>query len=335
MKIPEEVIVKFVEENFEYKWTTTHDELRINSPFQMDKKFHLYINPKKGMFIDYKTGLQGSFSGFIKEYMDFHSYKEAEDYLFKNYFDIKTLVKKPTITEQFRATKSLELPKNIKFFKNGAISLSGRKALKYLSERGFSMEKIRDYGLGYIFDGEFKGRIFVPFLEHGQIVYFLTRSFTDSPLRYMYPKDTDSKNYVFNFDRLNETIGVTEGAFDAMYLEYPVCTAALSTTVSSAQVKKIFSNPNVNNIILIPDNDLMSYRSIKKNWETFIQNQPIGRKIKYYLYELKGKKDINEAKVKTIHLNECDELTPSFFLYLDRKLYPYRDERKNISPINK
>jgi hypothetical protein len=46
------------------------EEVRFNSPFRghfrnpgkADRKGHLYVNPEKGVFIDYKAGLSGSLS---------------------------------------------------------------------------------------------------------------------------------------------------------------------------------------------------------------------------------------------------------------------------------
>ncbi len=58
MKIPERLLLQFLSSNFTIKKTSS-GEIRINSPFSQDKKYHLYIEPKKGVFNDFKTGEKG------------------------------------------------------------------------------------------------------------------------------------------------------------------------------------------------------------------------------------------------------------------------------------
>src|SRR5574344_2420455 len=55
MKIPSNLIVNFLYSEFQPKPTSTA-ELRINSPFEEDTKFHCYISPEKSVYTDFKGG---------------------------------------------------------------------------------------------------------------------------------------------------------------------------------------------------------------------------------------------------------------------------------------
>jgi len=317
MKIlDDKIIIDFLTKNFPLlKFNDSRSEMRINSPFTHDEKFKCYVNPTKSKFIDYKSGLKGSFNTFLKQYLNLNSDNEVDDYLLKSYFDLNKIddyLNNKQIENIKKVSKELTIPKEIKYFSE-ELSYIGKKAYNYLINRGFDKKTILDYKLGYFFDGEYKNRIFIPFIENGEIVYFISRSFDGSLLRYKNPSEVNSKKFLFNYDKLEGTIGICEGVFDAMYLKYPVTTSCLSTTLSDEQCKKILSK-NINNIIIIPDNDYASYSNIRNNYKMLIKNKEFNKKVNFYIYEYIGGKDLNEAKINYINLDDCKKLNELYFL---------------------
>lgn len=309
--IPESLLVKFFNDNFSVKTTST-GELRINSIYTNDKKYHLYINPKSGLFIDFKSGEQGKVEKLISNFANVPESKILE-YLVKEYgiTFIDTSSKESNKQEEI---KEIELPKGLKFFNEGKLSTIGKSAYLYLKKRKIDDDIICN--LGYVFNDseKYNYSIFIPFYEDGQLVYYTTRKFleNDGGLRYDNPSGIDGKNFVFNIDNLGETIIICEGPFDALSVKQPQATCMLSADLGKEQAKKIFNKVTPKNIIFVPDNDETGERTLQRNIKTLFLYKPASLNIKVFIYRLpNGIKDLNDLKVKTdkniISLDECEE----------------------------
>jgi DNA primase len=330
-KIPESVILKFIKENFEYKSTLSDEkEIIIKSPFVANKKgYKCYINLEKNVFIDYYSGLSGSFLTFVKEYLELSSNYEAEKILFEEYFQDTSIEEcfEKNVKEIKKEKSEITLPNYSNF---DEVSYIGKRALKYLNNRRFDLEKIKKYNLGYCFDGEYENRIIIPFYENNEIVYFLARSFSDSKLRYKNPPNLNSKDFVFNIDNIEDTIIIVEGVFDAMTIDNFPATATLSTDISNIQCKKIF-NKKIKNVIFAPQNDLASYRNLERNFKKMKSNQPLFSEVNYYVYELDNSfKDLNEANINEIKIEKCKKVSNGYFLDLYDKIYPFLQKKENM-----
>jgi DNA primase len=90
----------------------------------------------------------------------------------------------------------------------------GRMALRYLEGRGFSLEAIMHYALGYSVAGNTLGRIIIPVDE----AYWQARTVFSIGTKYINPS-TAKQDSLFNADALRlHKVRIAEGAFSAMSL---------------------------------------------------------------------------------------------------------------------
>lgn len=101
--------------------------------------------------------------------------------------------------------------------------IEGRHALKYLKKRGFTIDDVYKYNIGYCEEGKYQGRIIIPSYDsEGKINYFIARSYDEEcPMnrRYLNPK---SSREIVPFDlyiNWEEPIVLCEGAFDMMAIK--------------------------------------------------------------------------------------------------------------------
>lgn len=312
MKIPESLIQTFVTSEFQTKLNSSNEYI-IKSPFVDDRKGKLYINKNSGQWIDFKGGGSGSFLKFVREYMGFNSNNEAVKYLVDNYdFKVDKVLKNEK--EDIDAKEILRefiLKDRPKLFKEGNLGIFGQKAFEYVKARNLEDEYYND--LGYIFNpkSKFNERIFIPFFEDYKLVYFITRAVDPKNLiRYMNVPKLDSKNYVFNIDKINEETIICEGTFDAMSIvSDQAATCLLSADIGIKQMEKLFDK-EVKSIIYVPDNDETGHKKMANNIKKILTYCPYSG-LKIYVYNLPDHiKDLNELKIKTgknyILKKECE-----------------------------
>lgn len=301
MKIPENLIQTFITSEFQTKLNSSNEYI-IKSPFVDDRKGKLYINKNSGQWIDFKGGDSGSFLKFIREYMGFNSNSEAVKYLVDNYdFKVDKVLKGEK--EDVDAKKILRefiLKDRPKLFKESNLGIFGQRAFEYVKARNLEDEYYND--LGYIFNpkSKFNERIFIPFFEDCKLVYFITRAVDPKNLiRYMNVPKLDSKNYVFNIDKINEETIICEGTFDAMSIvSDQAATCLLSADIGIKQMEKIFDK-EVKSIIYVPDNDETGHKKMANNIKKILTYCPYSG-LKIYVYNLPDHiKDLNELKIKT------------------------------------
>lgn len=313
MKIPTSLIQTFVTSEFNPKLNSSNEYI-IKSPFVDDRKGKLYINKNDGRWIDFKGGDAGSFLKFVREYMGFNSNSEAVKYLVDNYdFKVEPVLKEEK--EDINAKKILKdfiLKDKPKLFGDvSRLGPFGKKAYEYVRARKLEEEYYSK--LGYIFNpsSKFDKRIFIPFFENYKLVYFITRAVDPKNLiRYMNVDKLDSKNYVFNIDKINEEAIICEGTFDAMSITSDqAATCLLSADIGVKQMEKLFER-DVKAIIYVPDNDETGHRKMAANIKKILTYCPYSG-MKIYVYNLPDHiKDLNELKIKTgknyILKKECD-----------------------------
>lgn len=300
-KIPSETILKFLDNNnIEIKETSDDEEIRINSIYDNDNKFKLYISLDKNLFHCFKTGEGGRIEKLLSDVSNIDE-KNIVNYIITNYFSKNEVTKKVIEKKVYE----LELPENLKFFKEpekeSGLIMSGRKrAYNYLAKRGLTEDVINE--LGYITNSNsmYNNRIFIPFYEEEKLVYFQTRDFTNtSTLRYVNPKGFSSKEYVYNIDKIENEVVIVEGLFDAMSVDNIPATAIMSADLTLTQAKKIMLNAP-KEIIFIPDNDETGGRTLSKNIELMNYVKPKSLSYSIWLYYLPDEfKDFNEYANKT------------------------------------
>lgn len=108
-------------------------------------------------------------------------------------------------------------------------------ARRYVESRGITDGQIERWGIGYAVDGRLGGRVVFPIVdERGVLRSYTARTFTDSELRYLTPKQGEGANAdaIFGaqcWNRRRASVVVTEGAIDALACERTgaECVAAL------------------------------------------------------------------------------------------------------------
>ena len=114
----------------------------------------------------------------------------------------------------------LNLPKEAKPLWNGGDSVQKLHALKFIMERGLTMEDVVRYNLHYCLNGVYQNRIIVPSYDsNGQLNYFVGRDFYKGGMKYKnppIPKD------IIGFDLYidwSQPIVLCEGVFDAIAIK--------------------------------------------------------------------------------------------------------------------
>ena len=110
----------------------------------------------------------------------------------------------------------IDLPENFQTL-TGRKTRVKRKALNYLYSRGFTDTDILVWKIGFCDFGEYQDRVIVPSFDiHGNLNFFIARSYTDDWMKYKNPKV--SKDIIFNGLNVDwdSDIILVEGVFDAM-----------------------------------------------------------------------------------------------------------------------
>ena len=113
--------------------------------------------------------------------------------------------------------QSLDLPDHFVSLSNMNLSATGKKAKKYLLDRGLTMSEILMYKIGFCFHGSYTNRIIIPSFDvFGNLNYFVARSFDDSYLKYKNPPC--SKDIIFNDIMIDwkKPVVLVEGFFDSL-----------------------------------------------------------------------------------------------------------------------
>lgn len=315
-----ETIKNFLDEYFP-GYDKNGREYVFSSPFFADRGKRLYVNSDTGQWWDHHEGKGGSFPSFVAEYLGV-SYNDACKILES---DFTSIVAKEIDIRDIIAAINKEQPDEVEeekepldvhpimFDDTDELDDDGEEAIRYLQQR-----KISPNGLGYFpkSDTNYGGRIFVPFYENGELVYFLARSYTGSELRYKNPPGL-STDVVFNYDNIDDTVVIFEGAFDAMSLSNYPGTAILSNKMKEGQAKKLMGVSTLKNIIFVPDKDAeistrkLILTNLIANYDLLNKYKKISKSVKFYIYNIQdGYKDFNEYKQKTgessIRIEDCE-----------------------------
>lgn len=316
-----ETIKNFLDEYFP-GYEQNGREYIFSSPFFADRGKRLYVNCDSGKWYDFHEGIGGSFPSFVAQYLDI-SYNDACKLLDSDFTTIQT---KDIDIRDIIAAINQEQPDEVEEEEKEPLDVhpimfddvdelddDGEEAIRYLQQR-----KISPSGLGYFprSDSDYSGRIFVPFYENGELVYFLARSYIGSELRYKNPPGL-SADVIFNYDNIDDTVVIFEGAFDAMSLENYPGTAILSNKLKEGQAKKLMGISSLKNIIFVPDKDKeietrkLILNNLIANYDLLNKYKKLSKSVKFYVYNIPGEyKDFNEYKQKTgesgIRIEDCE-----------------------------
>lgn len=325
-----ETIKNFLDEYFP-GYEMNGREYVFSSPFFADRGKRLYVNCDTGKWYDFHEGIGGTFPSFVAQYLEI-PYNDACKLLDS---DFTTVITKDIDIRDIIAAINQEQPDEVEeeeiepldvhpimFDEADELDDDGEEAIRYLQQR-----KINPSGLGYFprSDSDYGGRIFVPFYENGELVYFLARSYTGSELRYKNPPGL-SADAVFNYDNINDTIVIFEGAFDAMSLDNYPGTAILSNKLKEGQARKLMGISTLKNVIFVPDKDEKTetrkviLNNLIANYDLLNKFKKLSKNIKFYVYNIPdGYKDFNEYKQKTgkgeIRIEDCEAFNKNKIMF--------------------
>lgn len=345
VNIPPEKIISWIGKHFDYRTRKDGTEYCINSPFQLDTKYHFNINPYKGRCHDWRgdewagpvnpeTNRRNcSFIKFVRLYKKC-SYSEAIADVLGSSVDIRSYLRPENRVTDLESKKkvSVKLPDGVESLTK-SVDSQAKPLIKWLRSRGYTesdIEKNDLYHLGM--------DVYWPYYEFDTLVYWQSRSRLNK--RFNFPSveiyedgkvvgltDGSKGDFLYGFDDIEPAtyVIITEAIFDKHSLGEQTL-ASGGAVLTNRQVGKLKILGPKKGIILSPDNDSAGLKSIISNYQIL---SPHGFKIFCSVppmleYVHDGKKcktkDWNEigqyvtgfAKVRSIHdenIKQVDEMT--------------------------
>lgn len=194
-------------------------------------------------------------SQLVMDIEGFNTYPELINFLNSGKFD--ELEFKEDKVELAEA-KPLYLPDGFRILSLGKSQVA--KSIRgYVKNRGFNIDKLSRYGIGYSTKGSYFGYLIIPFYYKGQLRYYNARNVIGTGPRYNNPnKDITGigKEFIiFNYDALSmyRSVYICEGALNAITLGDRGI-ATMGKAISSYQVNELIKSPCERFIILLdPD----------------------------------------------------------------------------------
>ena len=185
---------------------------RLDNPFEIKGGKTMAVNFGYGCILCHRSGYKSSIIDFLRIYSD-KSYSELYSVVDK-YTEVSFRVSRVVS----KSIKSVDLPHHFHLFGEGA--LLEDRAKTYLENRGFHMDLITERSIGFCNDGDWVGRIIIPFMNP-TLKYYIGRSFIGHGLKYKNPKKIEvgigKSELFYNEEALRgDRIYLVEGVFDAL-----------------------------------------------------------------------------------------------------------------------
>lgn len=305
--------VKWAENKFD-DCIISGKEVKLNSIFQDDDKFHLWCNPlggkhrrSHGVYHCFKSGKVGTLVGLVM-LVDGCSYEEALEVLGFNLelHELESKIYDFIFNKQEQVVgkehTKLTLPLNSVCIENMSFQNKHRiKAEQYLLKR-----KIPIKGFYYCSEGKYRERIVIPYYsKDGELIYWNTRYIGQSKNmpKYLGPgKDVGVGKsdvvYMTKWVELNQTIHLTEGEFDAVTLH--LCGFNSAAIGGSDMGENQFNILKDYKIVICGDNDSHKFidtgmKAVCKIGDQLLEN---GIRNVMFVRPPNGYKDWNELYVK-------------------------------------
>jgi len=179
--------------------------------------------------------------------------------------------------------------------------IEAKHALKFLKNRGITIDDIIKYNIGFCKDGPYAERVIIPsYNELGQLNYFIARAYKDSDRKYKNPPVASKEAIGFElYINWDAPIILVEGMFDALTIKRNVI--PLFGKVLHDKLMKKLVESSVNRIYIALDND--ARKDALKQAERLMS---YGKEV--YLVEMEGK-DANEIGFEQF-LNTIEQTQP-------------------------
>lgn len=203
-------------------------------------------------------------------------------------------------------TAPLELPNDFHLITEGD-SQYAQIFRNYLRKRGFNLNALKRKGIGYCIEGEYAGRVILPYFRKGKLVYLNARDIFDTGMKFLNPKEEQlgyGKNQViYNWDALYiyNRVYLVESVTNALTLGDRAI-ALGGKKISQWQLSEIVRSP-VQEIIIILDDDAMM--------EAYKLGLDLGEYKKVKVVEMPKDKDVNKfGKKPTLELVKKHNFLP-------------------------
>lgn len=225
---------------------STQGWYRLNNPFEVKKGMTMAVNFGFNRIICHRTGYKSSITDFLRILTN------------KDSREIFSMIEKYTEVE-FKITiplnyskATVKLPDNFYLFDEEATLQ--KRASSYLMNRNLDIDLLRERSIGFCNDGDWFGRIIIPFMNP-TLQYYIGRDFIGQNPKYKNPKKEDvgiGKSEIFyNEEALRgDKVYLCEGVFDALTCGEKGI-ASLGWKLSATQFSKLCHSPC--DIYIVPD----------------------------------------------------------------------------------
>lgn len=227
------------------------DEITLDcsDPNCPNPKNHLYFNVEKGIGFCHRCQSVTTIQALIRYYTGV-SWNEADNIVKgRGVHKVKNLKRR---FETLKTSKELNTsPSEIVLPPEFIPFSSGSYTFPYLDKRGISYEIAQNLGMGFCPEGKWKNRLIIPVYQDLELKGFLGRSIFDPPSSFsaigqkvwarfnnykkiLNPKGFSASRLIYNYDKIEEKIIITEGVFDAIRV-YPYGVALFGKHMSKQQ----------------------------------------------------------------------------------------------------
>jgi len=206
--------------------------------------------------------------------------------------------------------ETIELPKEFVSLTSKNLSVGGKRAKKYIFDRGMTNRDIAHWKIGYCATGEYKDRVIFPsFAFDGNLNYFVGRSYASEWMKYKNPMV--SRNIIFNEMNIDwkEKIYLVEGIFDAIKAGVNAIPLLGSTLSEESKLfQKIIENDTIVYLSLDPDAEKKSMELIKM----FLSHG-----IEIYQVNVGGYEDVGSMSKEIFNkrIKDARKITPEVYFH--------------------
>ena len=249
------------EHNFTPELREGGTEVSIPCPLCFDEQSRLYINTNTGLWICFRCSSRGNLITLGTDLLEMGELEARETALSirgPEGRDIPIQAAAPTLTAPTEEA-GIELPEGF-IWDDG----EGLAATYLHASRRVNRVWVREFGMGYVLQGYYAGRIVVPVMTGGVLRTWVARDWTEAAeKKVLMPRDSQAGRALFNYDRLSKapvphsgTI-IVEGVFDALaLLEHNLShvVATLGAHITDQQ-RRLLKRLGRTNVVLLRDGD--------------------------------------------------------------------------------
>jgi len=276
-----------------------------------ENKYHLGVNPSKGLFNCWKCSEKGNIVRLVAKIKNI-SFIEAKEIINPTSELKKILEERNKVVEEsiIIPNKDFKLPEHTYRFRKDKTDLWQETAFLFLRQKyGLTWNDVEQADLHYNIHGKYKNSIIIPCYFKEKMVCFLSRSWDKQCLqRYKNCPNNEAilsiKNILYNIDSIKQgqqNVIITEGAFDCIKVKsvFSGVVAVLGTEISQIQKNLLISMKAENYFIMFDaDTHITSTNKKAQNLANYLS--AFGKTRVIQLPSGKDPGDLTEEEIKRI-----------------------------------